>query len=435
MLAQVAQCTGDRFWSFWELLAKNPGRDDELSLRQLASFAGLSESALTDCLQGTQSKEWVEADISAALESGIESAGRIVVEGRPLPLGINAIVLDATIRASLGDVGPDIEGRVPGRRLAPVPTKGLTGTTDMVKVGSFFMDAVEASVTQEGAARSVAGMAPSNANWEQAFEACTAAGKRLCSVEEYTQACSGRQESDWLIEGRRWPHSDMWAPTVCWDSGDVRRSVPYETGQKAYCRTPEGVYDLTGNVWEWVGTSRESAQLVGGSFLDGESATCGARLSSAVFGPLYSSPWVGFRCCAEDSVASTLSGLELDRESPDFVRPDAFPEGRTIAMVVSDGCRSCPGLALALARLQTQNPSLSVVTFVAGLQQVEAEALMGSSPLTSSVFGDPEGDYAGQLQVISIPTVIVLNADNQVLGRAEGYSAQSWQQLLLAIQD
>ena len=35
LLARAAYCTGEQFWNFWEILSKNPGHDDERSIRRI----------------------------------------------------------------------------------------------------------------------------------------------------------------------------------------------------------------------------------------------------------------------------------------------------------------------------------------------------------------------------------------------------------------
>ncbi|MEC7114431.1 MAG: SUMF1/EgtB/PvdO family nonheme iron enzyme, partial [Bacteroidota bacterium] len=361
------------------------------------------------------------------------AGSRWMVEGRPLPLGINAPGLDAAIRVALGEAQPDSDGRVPARRLAPVPASASVGTLPMRRVGDFYVDATEALVVRDGSARSVAGMVPTAANWFEADEACRTAGKRLCTVEEWRQACSGERFSDWLVEGRRWPYSDIWSPTLCWDSGNSTRTSAYETGQKPFCKSPEGVYDLTGNVWEWVGLTPGEAQLLGGSFLEGSNATCSAVLEG--FGPRYSAPWTGFRCCAVQAVEATGAGLAPRSESSGgFPLPMEPDTSRVLVHVVQSGCPACAHSTRALAKLQEQGESTRVIAVGLGVDERELKRLLRPSGLQSKELPDPEGRWTGALRVVDLPTTLVLAETGQERARMEGFSQQGWRALLEALQ-
>ena len=71
---------------------------------------------------------------------------------------------------------------------------------------------------------------------------------------------------------------------------------PVYTGEMPGCATPEGVYDLTGNMEEWVGETPESAVLLGGAYdTSDDHARCYRR--NDTFGAGYANQRTGFRCC------------------------------------------------------------------------------------------------------------------------------------------
>ena len=71
---------------------------------------------------------------------------------------------------------------------------------------------------------------------------------------------------------------------------------PVYTGEMPGCVTPDGVYDMTGNIEEWVGTSAEEAVLLGGAYdTPNDKARCYRRNNT--FGAGYASKRTGFRCC------------------------------------------------------------------------------------------------------------------------------------------
>jgi len=429
--AYAAQCAAKEFWTYLTLLAKNPGKWDELRLREFATAAGVDGAAFATCLRGNAVEEQVRTDVMAAADFGLGNDGRILVDGVPLYLGTNASGVDAVIRHALGEINADGDGRIEARRLAPKAQKGVVGTQEMRLVSDFFVDAVEASWAKDGSARAVAGVVPANASWRAADGACRASGKRLCSQGEWRRACSGRARTDLLKAGRRWPHSDRWQSTLCWDAGDTTRSKGYEAGQKPYCVSPEGVFDLTGNLWEWVGQSAETARLVGGSFVEGELATCGAELEG--FGPDYSAPWTGFRCCADTAVSATGAGIVLEVQGPVFQLPSPLKGRKTVVHVVSNGCAQCRRPTAALADLQASFDALPVLMVVVGADPAVAEALVADAPVEAEVLVDTQGQAVGQLSVIHVPTTLVLDESGAEIARMEGYSKYGWADIQRAL--
>lgn len=87
------------------------------------------------------------------------------------------------------------------------------------------------------------------------------AGKRLPTEPEWQHAAQG-------VEKRRWPWGDQWDATAC-NYGQFGGTTPVR--QFPHGTTPDGVYDLCGNVWEWTESETTDgrtrfAVLKGGSY-------------------------------------------------------------------------------------------------------------------------------------------------------------------------
>ena len=126
-----------------------------------------------------------------------------------------------------------------------------------------------------------------------ARSACADRGARLCTGAEWERACAG----DAL---RRWPYGDVYDPRAC-NFGAAARGPEdpqlLPSGRLEGCRTPEGVADLTGNLWEWTLDPAGNGELRGG----GWNVTSGLGQCWFVVSPSegFSLPEVGARCCAD----------------------------------------------------------------------------------------------------------------------------------------
>jgi hypothetical protein len=101
-----------------------------------------------------------------------------------------------------------------------------------------------------------------NMTYAAAKRACESTGKRLCTNEEWTEACQGAALNDYSYGARFKKH-------VCNNIHVDRRAV--RSGDFADCRSETGLYDMAGNLWEWVAPSKTGAlQAKGGSYRDGE---------------------------------------------------------------------------------------------------------------------------------------------------------------------
>jgi len=98
----------------------------------------------------------------------------------------------------------------------------------------------------------------------QAQRACAAQGKRLCTKWEWARACGGDSQE-------HYPYGDSYITGRCQDF-TVGYLDTVETGSLPDCRTATGLYDLSGNLWEWV--SDECEVLPGWGSMQGGSYEC-----------------------------------------------------------------------------------------------------------------------------------------------------------------
>jgi len=127
-------------------------------------------------------------------------------------------------------------------------------------------------------------------NQETASRQCLNAGKRLCSIEEWQAACKGNSNS-------RYPYGSTYNQTKC--ATDLRAAKePNRSGFAQHCRSYFGMYDMSGNLWEWTSTpaQRDGLFLVAGGAWNTQNASSCAETKFSFY-PQNEYPFVGFRCC------------------------------------------------------------------------------------------------------------------------------------------
>ncbi len=140
-----------------------------------------------------------------------------------------------------------------------------------------------------------------NVDYKFARLACSAAeGKFLCPLDAWQLACSGAAE-------RPYPYGQSYDGEAC-NGYDWPAREPVAGGSMERCQSPEGVFDLSGNVWEWVdvdyGPGDDGEVLRG--FIGGAYANVadGLRCDFGV-----AAHWstaranIGFRCCSDAACA------------------------------------------------------------------------------------------------------------------------------------
>ena len=129
-----------------------------------------------------------------------------------------------------------------------------------------------------------AGKVPeTNVSWVEAKIACIDAGKRLCTRQEWQAVCRGGSRNTY-------PYGDAYDKKQCATEG----AKPYKSGTFKKCGS-SGVYDMVGNVWEWVEDKQgDYPVMMGGSYNDGKDAHCDQSVPGTMAAK---APDAGFRCC------------------------------------------------------------------------------------------------------------------------------------------
>ena len=173
----------------------------------------------------------------------------------------------------------------------------------------------------------------------EAASACRNAGKRLCSVSEWYRACRGEHDTLYpygatyvkgrcnvgkphllsLLHGsdaRAWSYDSFNDPEL-----DKRPGFLAETGAYAECATSAGVFDLVGNLHEWVadrvdasmakklplksgmrarlGNNTGKGVFMGGFFSTMNEHGNGCEFVTMAHEPSYHDYSTGFRCCKD----------------------------------------------------------------------------------------------------------------------------------------
>jgi formylglycine-generating enzyme required for sulfatase activity len=151
----------------------------------------------------------------------------------------------------------------------------------------------------------------------QAEAACDGASKRLCTSREWIAACRGP-------EGHLYPYGNEHAAGACNEGRpspvqavlgsaggrlDDPRLAEQDVGIAAggafeNCVTASGVYDMHGNVHEWVSDSSKPSDprfgmFLGGFFADGSENGAGCAYRTTAHFKEYHDYSTGFRCCRD----------------------------------------------------------------------------------------------------------------------------------------
>lgn len=158
----------------------------------------------------------------------------------------------------------------------------------------------------------------------QAERACHASGKRLCTITEWERGCRG-------AANLRYPYGDERVEGVCNDDPRAehpvveaakRMRIPQDqtwstgmqlslinqlpdsllaTGEKSGCVSSDGLFDMVGNLHEWVADA--DGTFRGGFYMDTSQNGEGCSYRTSAHDFAYHDYSTGFRCCGDpDSI-------------------------------------------------------------------------------------------------------------------------------------
>ncbi|GMV44295.1 MAG: hypothetical protein AMXMBFR64_60110 [Myxococcales bacterium] len=312
--ASVCAQQQGRFWDFSHLTFKNQHALDAKILRTYAERVGLDVTSFDACMASDVPTQQIRRHGEEGAAVGVRGTPRIYIGGQLYRSGASAEQMAMAIEVALG--ATEDQARVLTASLAerdeamaqevPADTPPLR----TVAIGSmrFRMFTFEGALSEDGRAESGKRRIPAtNMSWYAARDACAAAGLRLCSEKEWVAACQGEEPvddngngayADDIVEGTSYPYGDYHERDRCWDGKEGEGSRPVYTGELPACVSTTGVYDLTGNVEEWVGLTEGEAVLLGGAFDTAKDhARCYRRNDS--FGAGLANRRTGFRCCGD----------------------------------------------------------------------------------------------------------------------------------------
>jgi formylglycine-generating enzyme len=154
-------------------------------------------------------------------------------------------------------------------------------------------------------------------SWYEAGELCAEDGKRLCTEAEWTFACEGEEASPY-------PYGYVRDPDACvvdqqWHPFKETAMQPrngsaamaemdrlwqgVQSGSRPRCRSPFGVYDMTGNVDEWTRSVREGERpsILKGGYWGPVRTRC--RPSTRSHDENHTFYQQGLRCCSDFGAA------------------------------------------------------------------------------------------------------------------------------------
>ncbi len=165
-----------------------------------------------------------------------------------------------------------------------------------VPTASVCIDRYEASHAMGNVAMSNPGVMPwAQVTWDGAQAACTAAGKRLCDDAEWTAACVGP------APGTIYPYGGIssYSAHTC-NGTDHGVGAAVKTGGMADCEGGfPGVFDMSGNLFEWTSTCTTTCSMRGGSFSAGGDHITLRCSGSSQYATTGATAFIGFRCCMD----------------------------------------------------------------------------------------------------------------------------------------
>lgn len=237
-------------------------------------------------------------------------AGVAYVAGQPTEEELRAAEITrrqgvvAGVKGSAGGAAPGAaEGKYTGMQWVPAgkfvqgkwskyDDEGMPGelVERVAETKGFWIDRLEGHHPEDAAAdalRPLRGL-----SYAEAEQSCDAAGKRLCTEEEWEKACKGPENTIYA-------YHDTFDVRVCPGSGWFNPG--YSVGKYAGCESGYGAMDMSGGLLEWTSTKEGDKYVLKGGKVGAEQkgTRCSARVPSASAPEGKEKGHTGVRCCAD----------------------------------------------------------------------------------------------------------------------------------------
>lgn len=154
----------------------------------------------------------------------------------------------------------------------------------------------------------------------QAMNACTASGKRLCTADEWLDACRGPEDTTFPYGATRRSHvcnddirpvhpvaeigalldiapGELWRSTMNNPLINQLSDALLPAGERAECTNEYGVFDMVGNLHEWI--DDPNGTFRGGYYMDTAHNGDGCKYATSAHSFTYHDYSTGFRCCMD----------------------------------------------------------------------------------------------------------------------------------------
>ena len=207
-------------------------------------------------------------------------------------------------RSRMSSIGSEPRVEPPAKYIPAIQSRGYDSDRfnliNMKRIEDFLIDKYEYP-------NQLKKMPATHISARKAHRLCRKLGKRLCSLQEWRTACtSGKRR-------RRYPYGTLYRSGYCHTEGES----PIPIGSRKQCKGDQKVFDMVGNVAEWVRCkkcikwrSKEEGRrrrcrkwsekpvgycLVGGGYDSRSRGRCFSRIPRREVKIL--SDGIGFRCC------------------------------------------------------------------------------------------------------------------------------------------
>jgi protein-disulfide isomerase/uncharacterized membrane protein len=447
--AKASYCAGKqgKFWEAHDLLFAKQGELEDPKVRGYMESLKLNMGTWDACMKSDEPLQRIRQDTMIARLARIDGTPRTYINNRLVSGAATVSILEYYIQTALKN--PNMQASET-KAVAPTDTMSPMVAVKTAK-GTVYIDRYEASIDKQGRAVSLPGVLPRTASWFDAKASCEKAGKRICSEEEWISACAGQPAVDnnnnrWFnddtIEGTRYPYGPFYQRGNCHDGQKTIEGKGVKTGTMHKCRTPTGIYDLTGNLNEWIGLERNRASQVGGHFGSGEGAACNRR--GSMFGPGNRNNTIGFRCCADTmvkNVTTTEEGLMpadgklVGKPVPKFnlktttgkdIGPATWKGKVSYITFYAYWCGSCKRELPEIRKWQAELKSKGFQVVAIGVDKNSKmdETFIAKYDPNYDVAMDPDAKTMGLFSIVAMPTSFIIDRQGIIRHKIVGFKKE-----------